>query len=209
MELQVHNPLKLLANLSANPLYHLITQYYYCPLIMCVLSHKSCPTLFDPMDCSPPGSSVHGIFQARILEWVAISFSRGFSSPRDQTWVSCIAGRLFLLLSHQGSPCLLNKKLLKSVLLIITSKGENTIQILELVLQWREKMLKLNHHRNVLEKLNFMWLFSVLKTKQSLRSLLPRNLNSWVFLLYRNTLKKYVNCSFSLRLIEGVTGRES
>ena len=114
-----------------------------------------------------------------------------------------------LLLSHQGSPCLLNKKLLKSVLLIITSKGENTIQILELVLQWREKMLKLNHHRNVLEKLNFMWLFSVLKTKQSLRSLLPRNLNSWVFLLYRNTLKKYVNCSFSLRLVEGVTGRES
>ena len=38
---------------------------------------QSCPTLCDPMDCSPPGSSIHGIFQARILEWVAISFSRG------------------------------------------------------------------------------------------------------------------------------------
>ena len=43
-----------------------------------VLVAQSCPTLCDPMDCSPPGSSVHGIFQARILEWVAISFSRGF-----------------------------------------------------------------------------------------------------------------------------------
>ena len=52
---------------------------------------QSCLTLFDPMDCSSPGSSVHGIFQARILEWVAISSSRGFSWPRDQTHVSCIS----------------------------------------------------------------------------------------------------------------------
>ena len=44
---------------------------------------QSCPTLCDPMDCSPLGSSVHGIFQARILEWVAISFSRGSFQPRD------------------------------------------------------------------------------------------------------------------------------
>ena len=44
---------------------------------------QSCPTLCDPIDCSPPGSSVHGIFQARVLEWVAISFSRGSSQPRD------------------------------------------------------------------------------------------------------------------------------
>ena len=51
----------------------------------------SCPTLCDPLDCSPPGSSIHGIFQARILEWVAISFSRGSSWPRDQTWVSCVS----------------------------------------------------------------------------------------------------------------------
>ena len=47
------------------------------------------------MDCSPPGSSVHGILQARILEWVAISFSRGSSCTRDRTWVSCTAGRFF------------------------------------------------------------------------------------------------------------------
>ena len=49
----------------------------------------------NPMDCSPPGSSVHGISQARILEWVAIPFSRGSSWPRDWTYVSCIAGRFF------------------------------------------------------------------------------------------------------------------
>ena len=51
-------------------------------------SLQSCPTLCDPMDCSPSGSSIHGILQARILGWVAISFSRGFSPPRDQTHVS-------------------------------------------------------------------------------------------------------------------------
>ena len=52
-------------------------------------------TLCDPMDCSLLGSSVHGIFQARVLEWVAISFSRGSSQPRDRTQVSRIAGRHF------------------------------------------------------------------------------------------------------------------
>ena len=56
---------------------------------------QSCTTLCDPMDCSLPCSSIHGIFQARVLEWVAISFSRGSSQPRDQTWVSCIVGRCF------------------------------------------------------------------------------------------------------------------
>ena len=53
------------------------------------------PTLCDPMDYSLPGSSVHGILQARILEWVAISSSRGSCRPRNQTQVSCIAGRFF------------------------------------------------------------------------------------------------------------------
>ena len=56
-----------------------------------------CLTLCDPMDCSLPGSSVHGIFQARILEWIAISFSRGSSQPRDQTQVSHIVGRFFTI----------------------------------------------------------------------------------------------------------------
>ena len=58
---------------------------------------QSCPTLCDPVDCSPPSSSVHGILQARVLEWVAISFSRGSSRPRDWTQVSRIAGRCFNL----------------------------------------------------------------------------------------------------------------
>ena len=56
---------------------------------------QSCLTLCDPMDCSLPGSSVHGIFQARILEWVVISCSRGSSWPRNQTCISCI-GRWIL-----------------------------------------------------------------------------------------------------------------
>ena len=50
--------------------------------------------LHDLTDCSPPGSSVHGVFQARTLEWVAISFFRGSSPPRDRTGVSCTAGRI-------------------------------------------------------------------------------------------------------------------
>ena len=58
---------------------------------------QSCRTLCDPMDSSLPGSAVHGIFQARILEWAAISFSRGSSQPRDQTCVSCIADRRFTI----------------------------------------------------------------------------------------------------------------
>ena len=56
---------------------------------------QSCSTLCDPMDCSPAGSSVHGIFQAWILEWVAISFSRGSSRPRDRTQVSRTVDRRF------------------------------------------------------------------------------------------------------------------
>ena len=57
----------------------------------------SCPTLCDPMDCSLPGSSVRGIFQAKILEWVAISFSRRSSQPRDWTQVFCIVARRFTI----------------------------------------------------------------------------------------------------------------
>ena len=60
-----------------------------------VKSLSSCPTVCNPMDCSPPGFSVRGILQARILEWIAICFSRRSSQPRDQTQVSCIAGRFF------------------------------------------------------------------------------------------------------------------
>ena len=62
-----------------------------------VLVIQSCLTLCNPMGCSPPGSLVHGVLQARIQEWVAIPFSRRSSWPRDQTWVSCTAGRFFTI----------------------------------------------------------------------------------------------------------------
>ena len=71
--------------------------------ILCLSPHfksgsevaQSCPTLCDPIDCSLPGSSVHGIFQTIVLEWIAISFSRGSSQPRARTRVSCIVDRRF------------------------------------------------------------------------------------------------------------------
>ena len=83
---------------------------YYFPLIFFIWCHiikclfllfscaQLCSTICNPLDCSPPSSSDHGIFQARILEWVAVSFSRGSSQPRDQTCnscVSCVAGSFF------------------------------------------------------------------------------------------------------------------
>ena len=60
-----------------------------------MLVAQSCLTLCDPMDCSLPGSSVHGILQTRLLQWVFIPFSRGSFRPRDWTWVSYIVGRFF------------------------------------------------------------------------------------------------------------------
>ena len=64
---------------------------------VCVLVAQSCPTLCSPVDCSPTGSFVHRFLQAKILEWVAISSSKGSSQPRDQTQDSCIAGRFFII----------------------------------------------------------------------------------------------------------------
>ena len=77
-----------------------ISHFYNDPLFFSLSESEvaqSCPTLCDPMDCSLPGSSLHGILQARVLEWVAISFSRGSSRPRDRTRVSLIPGRRFNL----------------------------------------------------------------------------------------------------------------
>ena len=67
---------------------------------------QSCLTLCDPIDCSLPGSSVHGIFQAIVLEWVAISFSRGSAQPRDQTCISPISciGRWISTTILPGNP---------------------------------------------------------------------------------------------------------
>ena len=73
---------------------------------------QSCLTLCNPMNCSLPGSSNHGILQARILEWVAISFSRGSSQPRDRTRVSHIGGRRFNLEATREAPKARRKSLL-------------------------------------------------------------------------------------------------
>ena len=64
-----------------------------------------CLTLCGPMDCGPPLSAVHGILQKRILEWVAIPFSRGSSQPKDLTQVSCIAGRFFTIWATREACC--------------------------------------------------------------------------------------------------------
>ena len=101
--------IRLVQSLSVPHLLHFLWRY----IIGCAVTHnshsqiphhikwsevaQSCPTLWDPVNCSPPGSSVHGILQARILEWVAISSSRGSSRPRDRTQVFGIAGRRFNL----------------------------------------------------------------------------------------------------------------
>ena len=66
------------------------------PVLYLVKVTQSCPTLCNPMDCGPPGSSVHEILQARMLEWEAVPFFRGSSQPRDQTQVSHIVGVLYI-----------------------------------------------------------------------------------------------------------------
>ena len=77
-------------------LYHLVTWEAQRRACVCLVA-QSCLTLCNPMDCSPSGSSVCGILQARILEWVSMPSSRGSSKPRDQTQVSPIAGRFFTI----------------------------------------------------------------------------------------------------------------
>ena len=91
-----------------------------------------CSTLCDPMDYSLPVSSVHGIFQAKVLEWVVISFSRESSWPRDWTQVSCIAGRFFIIWATRevlpGTE-LSHRLILKT----ITGKGNGNVQVLLII----------------------------------------------------------------------------
>ena len=112
-------------------------------LLFVVLVAQSSPTLCDPMDCSLPGSSVHGISQARILEWVAMPFSRGSSQCRDGTQVSCIAGRFFTVwVTREGlsfSPYLAFSQYLAHSLLLRSSI--NTC--------WKSGKMKAPAERNV------------------------------------------------------------
>ena len=79
-------------------------KYAYYHIWIKVLVAQLYLILCDPMDCSPSGFSVHGIFQARILEWVSISFSRGSSQSKDQTWVSCTASWFFTVWVTKEAP---------------------------------------------------------------------------------------------------------
>ena len=102
----------------------LIRQHTYIDMVneirVCVWVSLWCLSLYDPKDCSPPGSSVHEVLQARILEWVAYLFSRGSSRPRDRTRVSRIAGGFFTIWATREAPrkCALraNKKNLETSL---------------------------------------------------------------------------------------------
>ena len=86
---------------------------------MCTQSLQSCQTLCNTIDCSPPGFSVHGILQARILEWITIPFSRGSSWPRAGTLAFCNAGRFFTLQTTRETPIVKKKK--KKVLKLTNS----------------------------------------------------------------------------------------
>ena len=90
------------SDLLTNKSRHITPQFKALHAYVCA---QSCPILCHPMNCSLTGSSVHGVFQARIMQWVAIFFSRRSSQSRDQTHVSCVSciGRQFIYqLSHQG-----------------------------------------------------------------------------------------------------------
>ena len=102
-----------------------ITGLCLCLIICCCLVAKAGPALWDSMDCSPPGSPIHGISQARILEWVAISFYRGSSWPRDETCISCI-GRWIFFYHWATKEAYMWCHTLKWFLLIISDNPQNT-----------------------------------------------------------------------------------
>ena len=96
-----------------------------------VLAAQLCPTVCDSMDCNTPGSSVHGILQERILEWITIPFSRGSCRLRDQAWVFCIAGGFFTICATREAPkswCMLLISILDAHLFIL-SKSMKCINI--------------------------------------------------------------------------------
>ena len=103
---------------------------------------QSCPTVCDHIDCSLPGSSMHGVFQASVLEWAATSFSRGSSQPRGRTRVSRIVGRRFTIWATTEAPSLwkiLNKyfRLMKIVMFTFTSSLRHCDPIKWLVFRLR------------------------------------------------------------------------
>ena len=112
------------------------------PLLLCVHA-QSCLTLYDPMDPSLPGFSVHRIFQARILEWVAVSFSKGSSQLRDRTSISNIAGGFFTTSTSWEDPLDLYKnpsvfcEFLKNVIVLHIQWHTNKCSIISSLGKWK------------------------------------------------------------------------
>ena len=141
-----------------------IIKIFERPFIVCEVSEvaQSCPTLCNPVDCSLPGFSVHGILQARVLEWVAISFSRGSSQPRDRTQVFHNGGRCFNLWATREYTLvhirekyrmnlILNSMLvtfLKYMLKYFSSNSRYTSEEVHLELkQWIQSLIRKKHNK--------------------------------------------------------------
>ena len=148
-------PLDHFRNPSWRWLAKILQELWMAYSILCLCT-QACPTLFDPMDCSPPGSSVHGIFQARILEQVASSSFRAPSWPRDQThvsYISCTGRQILFPLYHLSRPCFTQSSV---ILLLIGSHWlfidrRNSCYILALF------SLEENEHSSSRPKLRFLW----------------------------------------------------
>ena len=110
------------------------------------------------MGCSPPGCSVQGILQARIPEWVAISFSRGSSQPRDRTQVSSIAGRFFFPVEPQGKA---------------KNTGVGSLSLLQRIFPTQESNLGLQHCRQILYQLSYQGSHQLQIGQMQFKSLTP------------------------------------
>ena len=127
---------------------------------MSVFVTHLCPSLCDHMDCSSPGSSVHGILQARILEWGAIPFSRGPSWPRDQTQVSCIASRFFTVSATRETCLFILLRLIFCYAIFINHKLNHapSLQVSVKFSSWNKNSLeKMWIRSNIYDKVLWFW----------------------------------------------------
>ena len=149
-----------------------------------------------------PGSSVHGIFQAIVLEWIATSFSRGSSQPRAQIWVSCMVDKTLYHLSHQGSPksqsCSVVSDSLPSHALYSpwNSSGRNTgagsLSLLQGIFPTQGLNPGLPHCRRILNQLSHRGS--------------PRTLNIWVKVLSLSNTYSYTHTPACMRALKGQAG---
>ena len=141
----------------------------HCRKILYQLSQ--CPTLCNPMDCSPPGSLVHGILQAWILEWVAIPFSRGSSLPRDRTQASCTVRRRFTVWATREAPSLVIRYM----------QIKTTIRYHFLSLRMAIKKEKENTGEDVKKRLMGMWNTAVtMENSLAIPQKIPYRVTIWL-----------------------------